>query len=74
MVLEHLSHAQCVICGDCQKLPSPTLQADTCSSRVVVLLMVIMVIHCQHSSRNPPQEQLLEELDAGGVLFVIVVS
>ena len=36
---------------------------------VVVLLTIITITaHRQHSSCSPPHEQLLKELDAGGVL------
>jgi hypothetical protein len=53
--------------------PPPTLQADACSSGVVVRLTVV-VVHCQHSSCNPPLEQLLEGMDSGGVSSAVVVE
>jgi hypothetical protein len=34
---------------------------------VVVVLIVVVVIHCQYSSHNTLHEQLLKELGVGGM-------
>ena len=36
-------------------------------SWMVVVVLVAIVTSCQHSTHSPPHEQLLEELDMGGV-------
>jgi hypothetical protein len=41
---------------------------------VVVVLLAVVVTQCQHSTHSPPHEQLLEGLDAGGVLSAVLLG
>jgi hypothetical protein len=39
---------------------------------VVVVLIAIVITQCRYSTHSPPHKQLLEGLDAGGVLSAVL--